>query len=254
MLPGRSELLPWMIRFIDDREHANGISVLPEYAWDFRVLGGLVERVRRAARAYLLLEKAGHAAEGRALVRSALEHAVTAQWAYLTAHGVDRLEVWVHRARVDYARRSRDKEDPEWDSLIADLENKIPRDTSGEPRRSMPRLTGNPSILASLDDTGYFRRAYAVLSRAGHVTDQAVTDYFLDDAGTVAVASGPSDEHDIDVFYTLATCCCLAAWVLARLEGDDEAQRLAMRQGLLWRLDFHLPDAERRFPSEHDAV
>lgn len=254
MLPRRNELLPWMIRFIDDKEHAEGISVLPEYAWDFRVLGGLIERVRRAARAYLLLEKGGHAAEGRALVRSALEHAVTAQWAYLTADGVDRLEVWVHRARVDYAKRSRDENDPEWDSLIADLESKIPSDRNGAPRRNMPRLTGEPSILASLDDTGYLRRAYAVLSRAGHVTDQAVTDYFVDDAGTFAVASGPSDEHDVDVFHTLATCCVLAAWVLARLEGNHEDMKLAMRQRVLWRLDFHLPAAERRFPSEHDAV
>ena len=243
-----------MIHFIEDKGHADGISVLPEYAWDFRVLGGLIERVRRSARAYLLLEKGGYAAEGRALVRSALEHAVTAQWAYLTAGGVDRLEVWVHRARIDYAQRSRDEDDPEWDSLIEELKSKIPRDSRGMPRRSMPKITGKASILESLDDTGYLRRAYAVLSRAGHVTDQAVTDYFVDDAGTVAVASGPSDEHDIDVFHTLATCCCLAAWVLARLEGDDEALRFAMRQRLLWRLDLHLPAEKRRFPLEGDEA
>lgn len=67
--PTREDLLPWMIRFLQDKEHADGIRVLDEYGWDFRVLGGLIERVRRAARAYLILEKQGFSAEGRALGR-----------------------------------------------------------------------------------------------------------------------------------------------------------------------------------------
>ena len=83
-MPSREQLLPWMLRFVQDQQHAAGIQVLDESAWDFRVLGGLIERVRRAALAYLLLEKRGYRTEGRALVRSALEHAVTAQWEYLT--------------------------------------------------------------------------------------------------------------------------------------------------------------------------
>jgi hypothetical protein len=243
-----------MLRFIQDKEHAESIRVLDEYAWDFRVLGGLIERVRRSARAYLLLERGGYAAEGRALVRSALEHAVTAQWAYLTADGLTRLEVGVIRSRADYARRSRDEDDPDWDALVAGLEAKVPRDPSGATRPGMPKFTGRSSILASLDQTGYLQRAYAVLSRAGHVTDQAVTDYFIEEDGTIAVAAGPSGEHDIDVFHTLATCCCLAAWVLARLEGDERGLYLAAHQRLLWRLDLHLPAERRRFPAETDPA
>lgn len=241
-----------MLRFLQDKEHADGIRVLDEYGWDFRVLGGLIERVRRAARAYLILEKQGFAAEGRALVRSALEHAVTMQWAYLTPDGIDRLEVRLLQARVDYANRSRDVDDAEWYDLIARLEAEIPHKSDGSTSRGMPRFTGRESVLASLDATGYLQRAYAVLSRAGHVTDQAVTDYFVEDGGIVAVASAPSDVYDIDVFHTLATACCLAAWVLARLEGDGRGLELAMGQSLLWRLDTHLPAERRRFPTESD--
>ncbi|WP_085369575.1 DUF5677 domain-containing protein [Leifsonia sp. NCR5] len=241
-----------MLRFIQDREHADGIRVLDEYGWDFRILGGLIERVRRAARAYLLLEKRGFEAEARPLVRSALEHAVTAQWAFLTPDGVDRLEVRMLQARVDYAKGSRDVDDPEWDELIVRLEAQVPRSVNGSTRRGMPKFTGKDSVLKALDATGYLQRAYTILSRAGHVTDQVVTDYFVEDDGIVAVASAPSDVHDIDVFHTLATSCCLAAWVLARLEGDAHGLELATSQGLLWRLDTHLPAEGRRFPTDSD--
>lgn len=92
-----------------------------------------------------------------------------------------------------------------------------------------------------------------VLSRAGHVTDQAVTDYFVEEEdGLVAVANAPSEAYDIDVFHTLATSCCLVAWVLARMEGDSRGLELATSQGLLWQLDTHLPIERRRFPDEDD--
>ncbi|WP_091478790.1 DUF5677 domain-containing protein [Microbacterium azadirachtae] len=250
--PSREDLLPWMLRFLQDREHADGIRVLDEYGWDFRILGGLIERVRRVARAYLLLEKRGFSAEGRALVRSALEHAVTAQWAFLTPDGVDRLEVQLLQARVDYAKNSQDANDPKWVELIDRMKTQIPHDLNGSRRRGMPKFSGKGNVLESLDETGYLQRSYAVLSRAGHVTDQAVTDYFVEDGEVVAVASGPSDVHDIDVFHTLATSCCLAAWVLARMEGDARGLELATAQGLLWRLDTHLPAESRRFPAEVD--
>jgi len=157
------------------------------------------------------------------------------------------------RARVDYAKRSREADDPDWDALISRLEAQIPRTASGATSRGLPKFTGKEGIVALLDATGYLQRAYVVLSRTGHVTDQAVTDYFIDQGDTVAVASRPSDEHDIDVFHTLATCCCLAAWLLARLEGDTVGLELAENQNLLWRLDTHLLDEQRRFPADGDG-
>lgn len=92
-----------------------------------------------------------------------------------------------------------------------------------------------------------------VLSRAGHVTDQAVTDYFVEEeVGVVAVATAASEAHDLDVFHTLATSCCLAAWILARIEGDKRGLELAASQGLLWRLDMHLSPEQRRFSNEEE--
>ncbi|MDQ1176690.1 hypothetical protein QE416_001426 [Microbacterium sp. SORGH_AS 421] len=251
--PSRQQLLPWMLRFVQDKEHADGIRVLDEHAWDFRVLGGLIERVRRAARAYLLLEKRGYAAEGRALVRSALEHAITAQWAFLVPDGISRLEVGLLVARASYADRSRDPEDAEWDEVVSNIRSQIPRDAMGKQLPGMPKFTGRDGIIAQLDQTGYLTRSYMVLSRAGHVTDQAVTDYFVEEEdGVVAVATAPSEAHDLDVFHTLATSCCLAAWILARIEGDKRGLELAASQGLLWRLDTHLPPERRRFPNEEE--
>jgi hypothetical protein len=250
-MPSREQLLPWMLRFVQDQQHAAGIQVLEEYAWDFRVLGGLIERVRRAASAYFLLEKRGYKAEGRALVRSALEHAVTAQWAYLTEDGVSRLQAKLLNSRADYAMGLRDPEDPEWERLIDGIRAQIPRTVDGQPVTSMPKLTGKGGVIPELDATGYLTRAYVVLSRAGHVTDQAVTDYFVDGDEGLAVATAPAETHDSDVFHTLATSCCLAAWVLARIEGDAKGVALATDQGLLWRLDTHLPSDRRRFPGEN---
>lgn len=250
--PSRTQLLPWMLRFVQDKEHQDGIRVLDDHAWDFRVLGGLIERVRRAARGYLLLEKGGYAAEGRSLVRSALEHAVTTQWAFLVPDGLSRLEVGLLRARATYADRSRDAGGTDWDELVGHIESQIPRDENEKPLPGLPKFSGRDGIISELDQTGYLRRAYMVLSRAGHVTDQAVTDYFVEEDGLVAVASAPSEAHDLNVFHTLATSCCLAAWVLARLEGDSRGLELAMSQRLLWRLDTHLPIERRRFPDEDD--
>lgn len=250
-LPDRDSLSPWMIRYLQDRDHANGIEVRQESAWDFHVLGGILERVRRATKAYLVLEKRGYGVEGRFLVRSAIEHAVTAQWAYLTRDGIDRLQVMMVLARRSYANTARDDGDPRWSDVMTEIERQIPRNPDGSQKRGMPKFTGRDGVLAMMDATGYLRRGYTVLSRAGHPTDQAVTDYFaMEEDGTMAIADRPAEDHAAPVFHTLATCGVLSAWVLARLEGDARGMELAASQGLLYRLDTHLEPADRRFPDE----
>ncbi|MCJ0700236.1 hypothetical protein FRIG_03655 [Frigoribacterium faeni] len=243
-----------MTRYVLDRDHADKIRVRDESAWDFRVLGGVLERVRRAAHAYLVLDQRGFAVEGRFMVRSAIEHAVTAQWAYLTPDGIDRLEVKMIQARLDYAKHSRNLNDPEWAEVIAGIEKQFPRTRSGIRKPGTPKFTGAGQMLATMDATGYLQRAYAVLSRVGHVSDQAVTDYFMTEAdGTVVVTSAPAEDFDLEVFHTIATCCALAAWVRARLEGDEQSIELASSQGLLYRLDTHLDPVQRRFPNEEKS-
>lgn len=250
-LPPREITAPWVLRFIQDNHHRDGVHLDPDSAWEFRVLGGLVERVRRAAKSYLLLEKNGFAAEGRVIVRSALEHAVTAQWAYLIDGGISRLEVSLLSKRHEYAKSSVPA-DPEWDDLLDDLEGRIPRHEDDPRRRAagLPKFTGADGILAQLDKTGYLMRAYVALSRVNHVTDEAVTDYFLDVDGTTHIANAPESRFGDDVFHTLATACCLASWLVARLERNEREIRAARSQHLLWRLDTHLAPERRRFPSE----
>lgn len=252
-LPSRHEVLPWVTRYVLDRDHADEIRVRDENAWDFRVLGGVLERVRRAAHAYLVLDRRGFAVEGRFMVRSAIEHAVTAQWAYLTPDGIDRLQVKMVQARLDYAKRNRDPADREWAGVIANIEAQFPTTEHGARKPGTPKFSGREGMLALMDTTGYLQRAYAVLSRVGHVSDQAVSDYFVTEPdGTIAVASAPSEDFDLEVFHTIATCCALAAWVRARLEGDEQGIELASSQRLLYRLDTHLDTALRRFPDEEN--
>ncbi|MCU0151352.1 DUF5677 domain-containing protein [Curtobacterium poinsettiae] len=252
-LPTRDELSPWMTRYVLDRDHADEIRVRDESAWEFRVLGGVLERVRRAARAYLVLDRRGFAAEGRFIVRSAIEHAVTAQWAYLTPDGIDRLHVKMVQARLDYAEQNRDSADPQWAGIIANIKAQFPRTRHGARKPGAPKFSGKEGILAMMDTTGYLQRAYAVLSRVGHVSDQAVSDYFVTEPdGTIAVTGAPSEDFDLEVFHTIATCSALAAWVRARLEGDEQGIELASSQRLLYRLDTHLDSALRRFPEEEN--
>ncbi|MDF2558990.1 MAG: hypothetical protein K0R99_436 [Microbacterium sp.] len=250
-LPPRHLTAPWVLRFVQDRHHRDGIHLDADSAWEFRVLGGLVERVRRAAKAYLLLESKGFAAEGRVIVRSALEHAVTAQWAYLTLGGIDRLEVSLLSKRHEYARSARPG-DEDWDHLLDDLEQRIPRHPDDPMRRAaaLPKFTGEGGVLSDLDTTGYLKRAFVVLSRVNHVSDEAVTDYFVEIEDQTYVADSPASLFDDDVFHTLATACCLASWLMARLEKNEHEIRAARSQHLLWRLDTNLSPQRRRFPAE----
>lgn len=244
-----------MLRFIQDKNHSSVIRVSAESAWEFRVLGGLVACVRRAARAYLVLEKKGFATEGRVIVRGALEHALTAQWAYLTPGGVSRLETSLLMNRHNYAKTSvSDYDGPEWAALLAALDQRIPRDEQNPDRRAkgLPKLTGEGGILDELDYTGYFKRAMTVLSRVVHVSDEAVTDYFVETDDETYVADSPEPRFSDDVFHTLATACCLSGWVIARLEDDEYELSAMRRQGVLWRLDMHLPEHRRRFPTERE--
>ncbi|WP_202567675.1 hypothetical protein [Agreia sp. COWG] len=160
-----------MTRYVLDRDHADEIRVRDESAWDFRVLGGVLERVRRAAHAYLVLDQRGFAVEGRFLVRSAIEHAVTAQWAYLTPDGIDRLEVKMVQARLDYAKQSRDVNDPEWADVIAGIEAQFP--TTGGGIRNQARR--NSLARARCSQRWTRRGTFNVLTRCSHVSDMSAT-------------------------------------------------------------------------------
>lgn len=79
-----------------------------------------------------------------------------------------------------------------------------------------------------------------MLSRVNHVSDEAVTDCFVEVGGHTFVADSPAGIVDDGVFHTLATSCCLAAWLMARSERNEHEIRAARSQQLPWRLETHL--------------
>jgi hypothetical protein len=73
-------MLGFVLRFVQRHNGGQRVKVPEENHRDFLELFGLIQRVGRLARGYLALRHQGFTAEGTILVRSALEHAVTAQW------------------------------------------------------------------------------------------------------------------------------------------------------------------------------
>ncbi len=80
-LPTSDALLAFILRYIQVPSRRDEFKVDTQRQDEFLLLFGLTHRVRRLAQAYLRLRKGDFEVEGQILVRSALEHAVTAQWA-----------------------------------------------------------------------------------------------------------------------------------------------------------------------------
>jgi hypothetical protein len=248
-LPADIEMRAFLLRFIQDAKHRDGVTVPAENQRDFLVLFGLVQRVRRFAQAYLRLEKAGFATEASVLLRAALEHAVTAQWAYLTPGGVDRLHVTLARAQADLAHGMIGYlTDPE----IIEQERRLRAAVPSGP--GLPKFNGPGGIMAELDSVKFLSASYRVLSQVGHVTHQAPIDFVIEVEGVVQLRTEPEPDEHAEFLYALTGFCMLVAWLHARLEGDDdEVDRLKQtcaRLSVPWRLDTHLPDERRRFPGE----
>ncbi|MHA6668609.1 hypothetical protein ACX3O0_07040 [Homoserinimonas sp. A447] len=248
-LPSDVEMRAFLLRFIQDARHRELITVPTDNEREFLVLFGLVQRVRRLAQAYLRLDSAGFGNEASALVRAALEHAVTAQWAYLTPGGVDRLHVTLARAQADLASGMTSySKDPEWVTRERQLRDAIP------PGPGLPKFTGTDGIMAALDSISFLAVSYRVLSQVGHVTHQAPLDFIVETEGVVRLRKQPEAENHAEVMYALTGFCMLVAWLHARLEGDDaeviRLKEMSVRLHVPWRLDTHLTDDRRRFPGE----
>ncbi|WP_448808358.1 hypothetical protein [Agromyces bauzanensis] len=210
------------------------------------MLYGLIKRVQRLAQAYMRLRRLGFGSEGEVLVRSALEHSATAQYAYLTPDGVQRLNATL------LAKQR------EWAITIAESSS-VPKmrewaDSLDEPvGPGLPPFSGD-GIIGTLDTVKFLKTTYKVLSQVGHVSHEAWTDTFEDVDGKLHIRDQPEPSWEHEIVYSLAGFCMLSAWVLARLEGDDaEIDRLhhfGNELHLPWRLDLHLPREKRRFPDD----
>jgi len=251
-LPGEDEMRAFLLRFIQGAQRTEPVAVPPANRLDFVVLFGLIQRVRRLAQAYLQLERSGHVSEGTLLVRSALEHAATAQWAYLTPGGIGRLQVKLAQAQADLANHVSDSssEGVEWAKTAQRATVAIPLGPG------LPPVSGKDGILKELDEDSFLVVSYRVLSQVGHVTHRAPLDFITNVNGELQLRFEPEMREQQHILYALTGFCMLSAWLLARLEHDDRELRalreLGARLRVPWRLDTHLPRERRRFPDEVD--
>lgn len=248
-LPSDVDMRAFLLRFIQYAKYREMIMVPAGNEREFLVLFGLVQRVRRLAQAHLRLDRAGFANEASVLIRAALEHAVTAQWAFLTPGGVDRLHVTLARAQADLAGSMTGySKDPEWVTRERQLRAAIPAGPG------LPKFTGPQGIMAELDSIKFLAVSYRVLSQVGHVTHQAPLDFVVENEGVVRLRTEPEASEHTEMLYALTGFCMLVSWLHARLEGDDaevvRLKEIALRLQVPWRLDTHLPDDRRRFPGE----
>lgn len=248
-LPSDTDMRAFLLRFIQDANHREMVTVPTANEREFLVLFGLTQRVRRLAQGYLRLERVGFVSEARLLVRAALEHSVTAQWAYLTPGGVDRLHVTLARAQADLAGSMIGySKDPEWVALKNGLRGAVP------PGPGLPKFTGPTGIMSELDSIRFLSTSYRVLSQVGHVTHQAALDFVVEEQGVVQLRTNPEVREHEEILYALSGFCMLVAWVHARLEADDaevrRLQEISVQLHVPWRLDTHMPPHRRRFPDE----
>ncbi len=233
-------MLGFILRFVQRHNDGARVVVPPDNHRDFLVLFGLIQRVRRLARAYLALRHRGFVSEGTILIRSALEHAVTAQWAYLTPGGVDRLHVSLARSQADVASAMIEySSDPQWETRAASLREGIP------PGPGLPKLTGPQGMVKELDDVLFLSMSYRVLSQVGHVSYLAPLDFIDTGGDEISLREQPEPLEEAETLYALAGFSMLSAWIEARLEDrTDEIRRLheiACQLSIPWRLDTHLP-------------
>lgn len=235
----------FILRFVQDADHPDGYTVAAENELEFRLLFGLIQRTRRYAQAVTRLRTSGFSVEARVLVRSALEHAVTAQWAYLTPGGIDRLNVSYATSQADLTdaiNLTLEKPDLAHAKKVRDS---IPRG------RALPKFTGPGGIMSDLDSEKFLAISYRVLSQTGHVTYEAALDHFDDSTGELQLKFEPADRVSSEALYALTGFCMLAAWLTARLERDEaeivKLKGLAQELSVPWRLDEHLPADQRRF-------
>jgi hypothetical protein len=250
--PTVDELLAFILRFVQDGQHKTSTVQVPvPNQDDYVVLFGLIQRVRRLTQAYMKLRSAGMGSEGQAVARAALEHAVTAQWAYLTPRGVARLSVTLARSQRDVADQMRQfdfAKGDEWDDAYNEIMASIPKG------KGLPPFHGEDGMMAELDDVKFLSLTYKLLSQVSHVSYDAATAHVTKINGEVTLKMDAEDELDHPMLYALAGFGLLASWIQARLEGDeDEVGRLeAFGQHLHvpHRLDTPLPKNRRRFPDE----
>lgn len=178
------------------------------------ILYGPCVQVIRFNRSVAALIELNHHTEVRVLVRSALEYAATAQYAYLRVDGLDRLlRDAAIRQQGLMNRMAKWTGDAEYKRMADEVH--IP-DTA----KAMPSVS---DVFRTLDPEGaVFESAYAILSQSTHVRAASLTQYFKKNGDFVGL--NPGVEEDLFTHFTvttLALATMAVTWIMARILVDD---------------------------------
>jgi hypothetical protein len=149
-LPPVDELLAFILRYVQVPSNRAEFRPLDDRQQDFLLLFGLTHRVRRLAQSYLRLRRDKFEVEGQILVRSALEHALSAQWAYLTKGGLQQLRASATRDQYTFVKLLGEySSEDDIDEIVADYAARV---VSGA---QLPKMA---SLIEQLDNNGSSER------------------------------------------------------------------------------------------------
>lgn len=205
-------------------------------------LYGPCVQVIRFNRSVAILNERNHHTEVRVLVRSALEYAATAQYAYLRVDGIDRLlKDTATRQRGLMRRMAAWTDDGEYQRMADDVH--VP-DTA----KSMPSVA---DVFRALDPGGaVFESAYAILSQSTHVRASSLTQYFKKNGDFIGLNPGAEeDPFESFTMTTLALATMAVTWIIARISADERMLEWLDQQsdalGLPLRYDHDWPEKDR---------
>lgn len=178
---------------------------------ELRLLIGPCLQVMKYAQAYLLLVNSNFTREAEPLARAAFEHAVTAQWTYLTVDGFDRFLVWASRTEKEHwsqlAKWSNNTE-------MADFADKLVIPAG----KSMPNY-GN-ILHDGLIDGEFFQLTQSVLSQTLHITPSSIANH-LDPTDASKLIQFPKPLFGYETTLVVAMSCMLTAGLVADLIYDQ---------------------------------
>lgn len=207
------------VELLDLRDSAEGMTVAAVDTTTVQVLYGLCQQALNHARAALAVIDSGFPVEASVNIRAALEHAVTAQWAFLTPNGVTRLVDGAKYKAFQYFESA---------GLQVSLDH--------EARKRMadwklcPQLPGFSAMCDEIDGThdpavpksGLLRFEYVRLSQAAHVTSSTITGHLHIDemTGETALRQQAAEHFPQANLLDLGMAIAMACWTIESLQAE----------------------------------
>lgn len=234
-VPPKGKLDPAAIRhacqeLLDLQDSQNELAVSAVDSTAVQVLYGLCQQALNHSRAALVLIDAGLSVEATVNIRAALEHAVTAQWAFLTPNGIQRLLDGSKYKASQYFESA---------GLQVALD-----DEAHEQISVWKTFQQLPSFAAMCDDldgthdpdepkSGLLRFEYVRLSQATHITSSTITGYLAVDesTGETSLLQQAVDRFPVVNLLDLGMATAMACWIIESLRKEPnhlfEVQRIA---------------------------